>query len=247
MMASVLNDLDGLILRMSLADRIKEAMGDTITKAELARAAGVTASAVTHWLNGATHSLSAENADAIERKTGYRASWIISGKGPKKVFRQVEPDFTGPAAANVIPISPMAAAGGMQLRQIPVKGTARMGENGYYEELGTAPGAGDGHLLIAIADPDAYVLRVRGSSMSPAIRDGWYVVIGPSSAPAVGEFVLLKLHSGQKMVKELLIQRPGSVEIMSVNGGERRTIYADELESMVAVVAVVPPSLWQPG
>jgi phage repressor protein C with HTH and peptisase S24 domain len=245
-MASALNDLDGLIRRMSLADRIKEAMGDTITKAELARAAGVTASAVTHWLNGATQSLSAENADAIERKTGYRASWIVSGKGPKKVFRSVEPDFTGPAS-NVVPISPMAMAGGMQLRQIPVKGTARMGENGYYEELGTAPGAGDGHLLIAIADPDAYVLRVRGSSMSPAIRDGWYVVVGPSSAPAAGEFVLVKLRNGQRMVKELLIQRPGSVEIMSVNGGERRTIYADELEALVAVVAVVPPSLWQPG
>jgi hypothetical protein len=36
------------------------------------------------------------------------------------------------------------------------------------------------------------------------------------------------------MVKELLYQRADSIEVLSVNGGERRSIYADELESIQA-------------
>jgi phage repressor protein C with HTH and peptisase S24 domain len=122
-----------------------------------------------------------------------------------------------------------------------------MGEQGYYEELSPVVGGGDGYIEVSTADPNAYVLRVRGNSMAPAIRDGWYVLVEPNASPAPGEYVLIKLKDGQKMVKELLIQRPTSIEIMSVNGEERRTIYPDELESMQAVVAVVSPSKWQPG
>lgn len=132
------------------------------------------------------------------------------------------------------------------VRRVPIVGTARMGEDGYYDEISFAPGAGDGHIDIATTDPNAYGLRVRGSSMAPAIRDGWYVLVEPNGRPAVGEYVLLKLVNGQRMVKELLFQRPGSVEIMSVNGEERRTIYPEELEAMQAVAAVVSPSKWKP-
>lgn len=230
---------------MSLADRIKEAMGE-MTRAQLARACGVSQGAVTQWLDGTTKNLKSEVALAMEAATNYRALWITSGKGPKRVWRGVEPDspdVTDVEPKNVIPLALPSA----RLRRIPVVGTARMGEQGFYEELSAAPGAGDGYIEITTADPNAFVLRVRGTSMAPAIRDGWYVIVEPNATPAPGEYVLVKLRDGQKMVKELLIQRPGSIEIMSVNGGERRTIYPEELESMLAVVAVVSPSKWQPG
>lgn len=132
------------------------------------------------------------------------------------------------------------------LRNVPVVGTARMGDDGYYDELSTEVGAGDGHVEIQTADPNAYCLRVRGSSMHPAIRDGWYVVVEPNSPLALGEYVLVKLANGQKMVKELLYQRQGSIEITSVNGDQRRTIYSDEYTEIQAVGAVVPPSKWMP-
>lgn len=127
-------------------------------------------------------------------------------------------------------------------------GTARLseGEEGFYDEISSTPGAGDGHIDIATADPNAYGLRVRGNSMAPAIRDGWYVLIEPNSAPAVGEYVLVKLRNGQKMVKELLYRRGDSIEVLSVNSGARRTIYAEELDSLQAVAAVVSPSKWKP-
>jgi hypothetical protein len=48
------------------------------------------------------------------------------------------------------------------------------------------------------------------------------------------------------MVKELLYQRAGIIEVLSVNNGERMTIYAEELESLQAIAAVVSPSKWKP-
>ncbi len=131
-------------------------------------------------------------------------------------------------------------------KRVPIVGTARMGDDGYYDEISAIPGAGDGHIDIQTDDPNAYGLRVRGDSMMPAIRDGWYVLVEPNGCPNVGEYVLLKLHTGQRMVKELLYERDDSIGIMSVNGDLRRTIYRDELDSMQAVAAVVSPSKWKP-
>jgi phage repressor protein C with HTH and peptisase S24 domain len=220
---------------MSLKDRIREAMG-TMSPADLARAAQVTPATVTFWLDGTTKAIKGEKAVLLEKNTGYRANWLISGKGPKLV-----------EAAQQDGDSPVYAGKRSGVRAIPVVGTARMGEHGFYEELSTIPGAGDGHINIATEDPSAYGLRVRGNSMAPAIRDGWYVLVEPNASPAVGEYVLVKMRDGQRMVKELLYQRPGiSIEVLSVNNGERQTIYAEELEGLQAVAAVVSPSKWKP-
>lgn len=121
-----------------------------------------------------------------------------------------------------------------------------MGDNGYYEELSPIVGGGDGAIEMATSDPKAYCLRVRGQSMFPAIRDGWYVLVEPNAIPATGEYVLVKLNNGKKMVKELLYRRPTTIEVMSVNGGERLSYDITELEALEAVCAVVPPSKWMP-
>lgn len=215
---------------MGLAERIKEAMGD-MTAAELARQAKVTPGAVTQWLDGTTKSLRGEKAALLEAATGYRATWLATGKGPKK------------ASAD----SPLEYAGVVSMAgRVPVVGTAKMGDDGYYEEISSIPGAGDGHLEHASRDPHAYALRVRGDSMHPAIRDGAYVVIEPGGQLVTGEYVLLKLRDGRKMVKELLIERQDSIEIESVNGGHRRTIYREDLESIQPVAAIFSRSKWKP-
>lgn len=137
-------------------------------------------------------------------------------------------------------------AGHVQMRLVPVVGNAKMGNDGFYDEVSSIPGAGDGHIEIATRDPNAYGLRVRGMSMFPAIRDGWYVLIEPNGSPKEGEYVLIKLRDGRKMVKELLFRRSDSVEVLSVNGDERIRLEMTEIEGMQAVGAVVSPSKWRP-
>lgn len=132
---------------------------------------------------------------------------------------------------------------------VPVVGMAKMGDNGFFEEISTVPGAGDGFIATYSQDESAYALKVRGDSMSPAIRDGWFVVVEPKSSPTVGEYVLVKLKDGQRMVKELLYQRSDSIAVMSINGEKRHTIGLDELDDhrgLQAIVSILPPSKWMP-
>ncbi|MDR6538845.1 hypothetical protein J2739_004638 [Variovorax soli] len=63
-----------------------------MTNTELARATGRSQGAVTQWLDGTAKSLKGETAALIERATGYRAYWLITGKGPKRV-EDIEPQF----------------------------------------------------------------------------------------------------------------------------------------------------------
>lgn len=130
--------------------------------------------------------------------------------------------------------------------RIPVVGTARLGDNGYYEEISSLPGAGDGLLEVPSNDPNAYGLRVKGQSMFPAIRDGWYVAIEPNGTPQEGEYVLAIAKDGRKMVKEFLFRRSGSIELLSVNSAERITLDLADLQALHPVAAVVPPSKWSP-
>lgn len=132
---------------------------------------------------------------------------------------------------------------------VPVVGTAKMGDNGFYEEISAIPGAGDGVIETYSKDQDAYALKVRGDSMSPAIRDGWFVIIEPRASPTVGEYVLVKLRNGKRMVKELLYQRADSIAVMSIKGENRQTILNEELDDhggLQAVAGILPPSKWMP-
>lgn len=91
MIASVLNRLDGLILGMALKDRIREAFGKDARPSDIAKATGRSKGAVTQWLSGDIESLKGDTAAKMEAATGYRATWIVTGKGPKLVDQQAKP------------------------------------------------------------------------------------------------------------------------------------------------------------
>lgn len=82
----------------TLADRIREAFG-TAKPAEIARATKKTKGAVTQWLDGTTKSLKGDTATRMEAATGYRAAWILTGVGPKKLVQTGETVFDQLTAA----------------------------------------------------------------------------------------------------------------------------------------------------
>ncbi len=223
---------------MQLGGRIKEArelMGWSAV--DLAQRSGVANTTI-----GAL-----ENRDS---KRSEFAEVLIAAFPPDKIshvyLRTGKGELKASAEERAREPQPEYVTGNRFSRRVPVVGTARMGDDGFYEEMSPEPGAGDGHVEIQTSDPNAYCLRVRGNSMFPAIRDGWYVLVEPHSPPTVGEYVVIKLNNGQRMVKELLYRRADSVEIISVNGGERRTIYNEDLLDIQAIGGVVPPSKWMP-
>lgn len=235
--ATTVHAISPIVMRVDeYKDRLASAMQAAgVSVAALARELKVSYQAVKKVLDGLSSSFNTDNNATAARFLGVTSDWLASGALPKHpaADREPQPEYAGTMN---------------NARRITIVGTARLaeGEEGFYEEVSSVPGAGDGHIEIATTDPNAYGLRVRGGSMAPAIRDGWYVLVEPNARPAVGEYVLVKLLSGQKMVKELLYQRQDSIEVLSVNSGQRRTIYMEELDSIQAVAAVVSPSKWKP-
>lgn len=55
-----------------------------VSQADLARAAGVTRSAVSQWVSGETISAGAEAIFALADATGFEPRWLATGKGPER-------------------------------------------------------------------------------------------------------------------------------------------------------------------
>jgi phage repressor protein C with HTH and peptisase S24 domain len=244
----------------TLKERFAElaALNPSIKQADIAKRVGVKPPSVNGWFTGATKSLNGVTAARVAQMFGVSVQWLTTGEGPKlappppRADGLIRRDWL--PRHDVVEEEPVSYAGHVdesRLRKarVPVVGMARLGENGFYEEVSSAPGAGDGTVEAFSDDPAAYALRVRGDSMFPAIRDGWFVLIEPHSKIQPGEYVLIKLTNGQKMVKELIMERQDSITVVSVNGDVRRTIMREELDShygLQAVGSILSPSKWKP-
>lgn len=173
---------------------------------------------------------------AAARAYKVRLHWLADGIG-ESGFPYEDGDVE-PISTREATISHPAST----IRKVPVRGTASMGLDGFWVDLEYPQGDGDGYFEHPTSDPDAYVLRVKGDSMFPAIRSGWYVLIEPNAAIHQGEYVLVKLVDGRKTVKELLWHRSGEYSLLAVSNGERMTIPEDQVTDVHPVVAVLPPS-----
>lgn len=123
-------------------------------------------------------------------------------------------------------------------RAIPIVGTAQMGTEGYWHALEVA----DGYIELPSMDRDAYALRLKGDSMSPAIKSGWIAVCEPNHRLIPLEYVMIRLRDGESMLKELLRATDEEVTVQSVNDAYgRRTIPIEQVETIHYVAAIVPP------
>lgn len=201
---------------------------DVVGQSAVGRLLNASPQTIKNW---ETRGVSKAGAITAQEIVGCSATWVLEG--------------TGPMAAVLLDQGPISRTPSC----IPVVGMAKLGDNGFYEEISSAPGNGDGTVEAYSTDPGAYALRVRGDSMFPAIRDGWYVVVEPHGRRTTGEYVLIKLVNGQKMVKELIMERPESITVVSVNGDKRRTIMREEIDThygIQPVSAILSPSKWRP-
>lgn len=198
MAASELNALAGLICSMTLAERIREAMGD-MKQADFARALKRSESAVTFWLDGQTKSLKGETAHRIEALTGYSATWLISGKGPKKITQTWE-NVTPAAQRSKVPLISDVQAGSL-------KDIVDM-----YE-----PGVAEDWIDVYESSPShhAFALRVSGDSMTspyPGERSfppGTILIVDPERHASAGDYVVAKDTQTQRATFKKLVQDAG--------------------------------------
>lgn len=160
---------------MDLSDRIKEALTYARkNQSQLAAETGITTSAVSQLVTGRVKSLKAETAAAIERSTGYRASWLVTGKGPKFVLdNNIQPAGIG---ARRVPLINYVQAGAWTGVVDPYQ------PNDAHEWLMTDLELSDG----------AFALEIKGDSMLPDFQPGDRVIIDPSVRPQPGDYVVAK-------------------------------------------------------
>lgn len=238
--------------------RLESLMGDGWDATRLAKELKVSYQAIKKVRDGGAFG-SANNFKAA-KLFGVNPEWLASGKGPKfgpdlssitpppgyATNQALAPVDIARAATQLIANADYAGAPRLA-KPTPVVGTAKMGDNGYYEALDYPVGQGDGWVDSYSPDPNAYALRVKGDSMHPAIRHGSFVVVEPNGRCMPGEFVAIVLMDGRKMVKELVIEREHEIVIESVNGNHRQTLERSEIEKIHPIAAVVAASKWRQG
>ena len=129
-----------------------------------------------------------------------------------------------------------------QNAQIPIIGSAQAGPEGYWDDLGHLE-HGDGFIIASSKDPDAYALRVRGDSMAPTIKNGWFVVIEPNSPVHQGEYVVACTTDGLCMIKELRYTHHDEYTFGSINDTHpAMTVQKINITRLQPVTLIVSPS-----
>ena len=122
---------------------------------------------------------------------------------------------------------------------VPVVGKAMLGSEGYFDALDYPSGHGDGYIDIVSSDPDAYGLKMVGSSMHPRIKSGEFVLIEPNHRYQTGDEVLVKTADGRAMVKEFIYHRDGQYRFDSISDGYPPIFLDEHLVEKIHYVAAI--------
>ena len=102
---------------------------------------------------------------------------------------------------------------------IPLLGLVKAGREGYFDTDGN-PILSDDWDGIEFPISDAkniYALEVSGNSMLPVYREGDKLVVSPEAEVRKNDRVVVKLRSGEVMVKELAHKSAKQIELKSLN------------------------------
>lgn len=161
---------------MTLSDRIREALiGSGKSQAQIAVETRKSPGAVSQWLDGRIKGLRAETAEALERATGYRAAWLVTGKGPKFVLDKSNVS-TAQLGTKQIPLLSYVSAGAW------TGAVDAFQPNDAHDWLVTDLELSEG----------AFALEIKGDSMQPEFKPGDRVIIDPDINPQPGDFVVAK-------------------------------------------------------
>lgn len=192
----------------------------------VAETCDVSVQAVYKWIK--TGHLARKHMPALAR-IGIDTSYLLFGDQKPAADSQPKSQATLPNNASLGPdLAP--------LRLVPIVSMVQGGADGFFEVIGLVEGE---VVPFYTRSSHAYALRVKGDSMRPRIRSGQIIVADPDSVYNPEDDVVVKLRTGQLMVKELLVERSDEIVVTSVNNGERWTIPKSNIEYIHCVVDVM--------
>lgn len=145
---------------------------------------------------------------------------------------------------NQSPLPPGATPVTFRLRRIPVSQSLPVTKPGVFEKMikFTQP---EGFIEVPSKDPDAYVIRVDGTGLSPRIQNGEYVVVEPRRQAVSGDEVVVLLHTGDVQIRRLLYTRADLTYLASINDiSISDAIKSHDIQSLHPILAIVSSNLW---
>lgn len=233
-MSTDVSDRMFTILNMgAFIDRLKEAITAKNLTERQARSAfsklGMTRSNLTHWFTGRATNPRIETVVPVADFLGVSAVWLATGVGQKDQRSGVELP-----ANNALPADALPAPKG---RVVWVVGACQGGiPERIWDDGGQPVGATDEYTEVATDDPNAFVCRVVGDSMAPRYQPGEYALVEPNTQVEIEDDVLVRLVTGETMLKRL-VSRRGGYRFDSHRPGEPTLTYRDAEVAWVYHVA----------
>ena len=125
---------------------------------------------------------------------------------------------------------------------VPVVGDTERGPDPAWEAAGR-PARFQTLLVPAVVLPGAYALRVVGSLGAPRLKAGEFLVALWGGAVVGGEEVVVKLRSGQILIRQFLNLQSTSVTLQSVNSQERMVLTPSEVAFLHPVIGIYAGSV----
>jgi len=225
----------------------KRRNGKRVTKAELARAAGVSDTAAGNWLKG-DHGIDAPRARALAAHLSVDPLWLETGEGPMTPQLQVVAAPDSPFVelpGQVADARPVRAGENSDTVAVPrVKLRLRAGVANYDTEPDMD---GDGHELVprellatlGVKAANLLAVRVRGTSMEPMLFEDDVVIIDKSDTKPISREVYAVNFDGDACVKQLLF-KGGQWYLHSLNSDHKPVNVKSGQCSIVGRVVIQP-------
>lgn len=208
---------------MDIHQRIKALrLKKKLSQTALGELVGVSYQAVQQWERGKTapdRKLTEEVAKALNTTPEY----LQFGTLPEQTgehTNEVAPEKTTAVSPLRYPVATK------NYRRVFVVGR---GQGGLAERLWTdgdyPVGATDEYAELATTDTHAFLTPVVGTSMVPKFNPGDFVFVEPGTVPEPGDDVLVRLVSGETLIKKLTSTRGGVMELYSYNEREQGPMF----------------------
>lgn len=216
-------------------------------KSQLAKTLNVAPQTVSNWED---RGISKKGLELITNAfPGINANYILTGSGvslyksPSYAANQQARHARAAAVRHNLSLENNSIRNNdFKTRFIPVKSFSKMGDDGFFTNMGYEGDSGDGYVPSFTASASAYAVRGDGMSMYPAVRHGWYLVCDPEADPVPTEFVEVELKDGRRTIKEFIGVVNNVLHLSGVNGDVRMSFDLSQVESINAITDIIPPS-----
>ncbi|AVA33343.1 S24 family peptidase [Cupriavidus metallidurans] len=213
------------------------------TPTDVARALNQSQQTVNNWER---RGISQGGMLKAQAEIGCSATWLQTGALPMEAVKQKSSsgqieeklnETSGASAYNVSRLpDPNIPVGSSPARPVYVVGRANGGlPERIWTDGGYLVGATEEFAVLATDDPYAFLTPVIGTSMAPVYNPGDFAFVEPETEVDLGDDVLVRLSSGETMLKRLLVRRADGVQLGSY--GEPGTLFykPDEITWMYYV------------